>query len=202
MDFIVQTMATLLASAALAIGAFIQAWRQQRREGERLDKWIWREFSRFGDKDFLAGFLIGEAILFAGTSFGYFFIGLDATLDYFSFAFPCGAGIAAGAITLREIKPFGRPMNNEQFKWYFISVILLGLGFLAYIGKSHRPEPREFAVLSTAVGILCLLTRRNSSSFGEESATYMDAIAEPVLLSFLMLLVLLIAVYALKAFWP
>lgn len=171
-------MCVIIASCALLL--FLSGFFP-RKNGFKV--WSSKEWGDLKKKHIVLWFLTAEAVIFFVTTFLYLVPvcengamsnGIHDACDYTAFSFPCLAGIFVGGGFIYKKKD-REIFSDINFSFYFSSVVLLAVAYVAYLTANFRPlVVVPVAGMVAIFSLICLLItslRRLNSSAGISTQT-------------------------------
>jgi hypothetical protein len=162
---LIAILACCAAALFLPIWSFWDTKRDKRSEGEEVYQAWWNEEVRRATARATVTIVIWTIFAIIGlTIFLYLFdtgVRFDAVLNYLSFAGPTLAALVVGAGILKLKPDVQQPLTEIDFRYYFLGLPLLVLGYLGFIGKtqSHLVNigASIMGILAFAVPLLALI---------------------------------------------
>jgi len=115
-------------------------------------KYLKGEFYKLGSLETVKGLLICIGVIIACTGLGYWrVLNFDALMEYANFAAPCLAGIVVGGGAIEAAKKASTIWSSVDFVYYFLSVLLIFIGYLSYLWSHYDAK-----VVAWALGITSL----------------------------------------------
>jgi len=100
--------------------------------------------------------LVTELLVIITSGVGYLADKKDL-YEYYSFAFPCAAGIIAGFGLLAPGEDGEAPLKNVATWWFFASALLIALGWIFYVLRHRSALVWLAAIVATFISFITFL---------------------------------------------